>query len=173
MVECGLGQECKRRGLGDGNVRRTCCNLFNALLQPIREWPLQQFVSCLLSYPIRRNLAFEGSPSRVPGRIFGTIGAASPPTSTTRSAQPPSSYPLLYTRPSSSIFKLQAPPLFAFYLLIQPVPMQVSPEQLSKLEHTLLSQTEPLHNRFRALFTLKAVGGSEAIRIVAEGASAV
>lgn len=108
-----------------------------------------------------------------PGRIFGTIGAASPPTSTTRSAQPPSSYPLLYTRPSSSIFKLQAPPLLAFYLLIQPVPMQVSPEQLSKLEHTLLSQTEPLHNRFRALFTLKAVGGSEAIRIVAEGASAV
>lgn len=50
--------------------------------------------------------------------------------------------------------------------------MQVSPDQLSKLEQTLLSQAEPLHNRFRALFTLKAVGGSDAIRIVAEGASA-
>lgn len=49
--------------------------------------------------------------------------------------------------------------------------MQVSADQLTKLEQTLLSQQEPLHNRFRALFTLKAVGGSEAIRIVAEGAS--
>jgi hypothetical protein len=49
--------------------------------------------------------------------------------------------------------------------------MQVSPDQLAKLEQTLLSQQEPLHNRFRALFTLKAVGGSEAIRIVAEGTS--
>ena len=49
--------------------------------------------------------------------------------------------------------------------------MQVSADQLAKLEQTLLSQQEPLHNRFRALFTLKAVGGSEAIRIVAEGAT--
>ncbi|KAL7422040.1 deoxyhypusine hydroxylase [Cryptotrichosporon argae] len=47
----------------------------------------------------------------------------------------------------------------------------VSPEQLAELRATLLntSGTSQLHERFRALFMLKAVGGDEVVQIVAEG----
>lgn len=47
----------------------------------------------------------------------------------------------------------------------------VTPEQLSALRATLLntSGSTPLHERFRALFMLKAVGGDEVIAIIAEG----
>jgi hypothetical protein len=49
--------------------------------------------------------------------------------------------------------------------------MEVTPEALAKLEDTLLNTSgeHPLHNRFRALFTLKAVGGETAIEIIAKG----
>lgn len=47
----------------------------------------------------------------------------------------------------------------------------VTPDQLSALRSTLLntSGSTPLHERFRALFMLKAVGGDEVIAIIAEG----
>ncbi|WOO81218.1 Deoxyhypusine hydroxylase [Vanrija pseudolonga] len=47
----------------------------------------------------------------------------------------------------------------------------VTPEQLAALRATLLntSGSTPLHERFRALFMLKAVGGDEVIAIIAEG----
>lgn len=53
--------------------------------------------------------------------------------------------------------------------------MEVTPEALAKLEDTLLNTSgdHPLHNRFRALFTLKAVGGETAINIIAKGQSAL
>ncbi|WVQ79672.1 deoxyhypusine hydroxylase [Cryptococcus sp. DSM 104549] len=49
--------------------------------------------------------------------------------------------------------------------------VQVTPEQLSSLSDTLLntSGATPLHERFRALFMLKAVGGDEVVDIIAEG----
>ncbi|WVR06772.1 deoxyhypusine hydroxylase [Kwoniella sp. DSM 27419] len=49
--------------------------------------------------------------------------------------------------------------------------VQVSPEQLSALKATLLntSGSTPLHERFRSLFMLKAVGGDEVVDIIAEG----
>jgi hypothetical protein len=49
----------------------------------------------------------------------------------------------------------------------------VTPEQLSALRSTLLntSGSTPLHERFRALFMLKAVGGDEVITIISEGTS--
>lgn len=51
----------------------------------------------------------------------------------------------------------------------------VTPEQLAALRATLLntSGSTPLHERFRALFMLKAVGGDEVIAIIAEGEFAV
>ena len=50
--------------------------------------------------------------------------------------------------------------------------MEVTPAALAKLEDCLLNTSgdHPLHNRFRALFTLKAVGGEKAIDIVSRGA---
>lgn len=49
----------------------------------------------------------------------------------------------------------------------------VSPEQMSLLRDTLLntSGTTPLHERFRALFMLKAVGTDEVVQIVSDGTS--
>ena len=49
----------------------------------------------------------------------------------------------------------------------------VTPAQMSSLEATLLntSGSTPLHERFRALFMLKAVNNDEVVRIVAEGMS--
>ena len=49
----------------------------------------------------------------------------------------------------------------------------VSPEQMAILKATLLNTSGQvqLHERFRALFMLKAVGGKEVIDIVSEGAS--
>ena len=49
----------------------------------------------------------------------------------------------------------------------------VTPAQMSSLEATLLSTSgsTPLHERFRALFMLKAVNNDEVVRIVAEGMS--
>lgn len=51
--------------------------------------------------------------------------------------------------------------------------VQVSPEQMSLLRETLLntSGNVALHERFRALFMLKAVGNEETVRIIAEGQS--
>jgi hypothetical protein len=47
----------------------------------------------------------------------------------------------------------------------------ITPTQLSSLSDCLLntSRSYPLHERFRALFTLKAVGGSQAVSIIAKG----
>jgi len=47
----------------------------------------------------------------------------------------------------------------------------VSPSELTALEASLLNKSGnvPLHNRFRALFTLKALKSQEAIRIISEG----
>jgi deoxyhypusine monooxygenase len=45
----------------------------------------------------------------------------------------------------------------------------VSPEQLSSLSNDLLNPETPLHKRFRALFTLKAIGGPEAISTISKG----
>jgi deoxyhypusine monooxygenase len=47
----------------------------------------------------------------------------------------------------------------------------ISPTQLSSLSDCLLntSRSYPLHERFRALFTLKAVGGPQAVSIIAKG----
>ncbi|GMK55200.1 hypothetical protein CspeluHIS016_0202560 [Cutaneotrichosporon spelunceum] len=49
--------------------------------------------------------------------------------------------------------------------------VSVTPEQLAALRATLLntSGSTPLHERFRALFMLKAVGGDAVIAIIAEG----
>jgi len=47
--------------------------------------------------------------------------------------------------------------------------LSVSPEQLLSLSEQLLSPSTPLHKRFRALFTLKAVGGPEAIDAISKG----
>lgn len=49
--------------------------------------------------------------------------------------------------------------------------VQVSPEQMATLKATLLNTpgNVPLHERFRALFMLKAVGGDEVVDIVSEG----
>ena len=49
--------------------------------------------------------------------------------------------------------------------------VSVTDAQLAALRATLLntSGNVPLHERFRALFMLKAVGGDEVVRIVAEG----
>lgn len=53
--------------------------------------------------------------------------------------------------------------------------VSVTPEQMSALRATLLntSGSTPLHERFRALFMLKAVGGDEVITIISEGTSQV
>ncbi|OWZ61337.1 deoxyhypusine hydroxylase [Cryptococcus neoformans] len=49
--------------------------------------------------------------------------------------------------------------------------VQVSSEQMATLKATLLNTpgNVPLHERFRALFMLKAVGGDEVVDIVSEG----
>ncbi|KXN88267.1 Deoxyhypusine hydroxylase [Leucoagaricus sp. SymC.cos] len=49
----------------------------------------------------------------------------------------------------------------------------VSQDQLKSLENTLLNRTGnvPLHNRFRALFTLKALKNEDAVGIISEGFS--
>ncbi|KAI0036525.1 deoxyhypusine hydroxylase [Vararia minispora EC-137] len=50
-------------------------------------------------------------------------------------------------------------------------PLSVSPAELQSLEAALLntSGTVPLHSRFRALFTLKALKNEAAIRIISKG----
>lgn len=50
--------------------------------------------------------------------------------------------------------------------------ISVSPAELVALEATLLntSGTVALHDRFRALFTLKALKTQEAVEIIAKGA---
>lgn len=52
---------------------------------------------------------------------------------------------------------------------------QVSQETLTSLESTLLntSGTVPLHKRFRALFTLKALQNDVAVDIISKGTSCV
>jgi deoxyhypusine monooxygenase len=49
--------------------------------------------------------------------------------------------------------------------------ISVTPEQLAVLRDTLLNTqgSTPLHERFRALFMLKAVGGDEVVQIISEG----
>jgi hypothetical protein len=49
--------------------------------------------------------------------------------------------------------------------------LNVSQSELSNLEASLLnvSGNVPLHNRFRALFTLKALKSDEAVRIISKG----
>lgn len=49
--------------------------------------------------------------------------------------------------------------------------LQVSPEELTALEASLLNKSGdvPLHNRFRALFTLKALKNDEAVGIISKG----
>jgi deoxyhypusine monooxygenase len=49
--------------------------------------------------------------------------------------------------------------------------VQVTPAQMDTLKSTLLNTTgsTPLHERFRALFMLKAVNNDEVVKIVAEG----
>lgn len=49
--------------------------------------------------------------------------------------------------------------------------VQVSPEQMATLKATLLNApgNVPLHERFRALFMLKAVGGDAVVDIISEG----
>jgi deoxyhypusine monooxygenase len=51
--------------------------------------------------------------------------------------------------------------------------VSVTPAQMSALEATLLNTSgqTPLHERFRALFMLKAVNNDEVVKIVAEGMS--
>jgi hypothetical protein len=51
--------------------------------------------------------------------------------------------------------------------------ISVTPAQMSSLESTLLNTSgkTPLHERFRALFMLKAVNNDEVVKIVAEGMS--
>ena len=49
--------------------------------------------------------------------------------------------------------------------------VQVDGTRLTALEETLLNipGNVPLHNRFRALFTLKSLKSEEAIRIISKG----
>jgi deoxyhypusine monooxygenase len=47
--------------------------------------------------------------------------------------------------------------------------LNVSAEQLVSLSDSLLNPKTPLHKRFRALFALKAIGGSEAISAISKG----
>jgi deoxyhypusine monooxygenase len=49
--------------------------------------------------------------------------------------------------------------------------LNVSQAELNTLEASLLnlSGNVPLHNRFRALFTLKALKSEEAVRIISKG----
>lgn len=49
--------------------------------------------------------------------------------------------------------------------------VQVTPAQMDTLKSTLLNTTgsTPLHERFRALFMLKAVNNDQVVKIVAEG----
>ena len=51
--------------------------------------------------------------------------------------------------------------------------VQVTPAQMDTLKSTLLNTTgsTPLHERFRALFMLKAVNNDQVVKIVAEGKS--
>lgn len=51
---------------------------------------------------------------------------------------------------------------------------QASQETLAALEASLLNTSGkvPLHNRFRSLFTLKALKTDEAVNIIAKGACA-
>lgn len=51
--------------------------------------------------------------------------------------------------------------------------VQVTPAQMDSLRATLLntSGSTPLHERFRALFMLKAVNNDEVVQIVSEGGS--
>ncbi len=51
--------------------------------------------------------------------------------------------------------------------------VQVTLRQLASFRSTLLdtSGSTPLHERFRALFMLKAVGGDEVFDIISEGGS--
>lgn len=53
--------------------------------------------------------------------------------------------------------------------------VQVSPEQMATLKATLLNTpgNVPLHERFRALFMLKAVGGDAVVDIISEGKSII
>ena len=48
---------------------------------------------------------------------------------------------------------------------------EVDPSTLTALEAALLntSGSVPLHNRFRALFTLKALKNDDAVRIISKG----
>lgn len=49
--------------------------------------------------------------------------------------------------------------------------IQITPNDLQRLEETLLntSGNVPLHKRFRALFTLKALKNNDAVRIISKG----
>ena len=47
--------------------------------------------------------------------------------------------------------------------------LSVSSEQLQSLSEDLLNPKVPLHKRFRALFTLKAIGGVDAITAISKG----
>jgi deoxyhypusine monooxygenase len=49
--------------------------------------------------------------------------------------------------------------------------LNVSQSDLGNLEASLLNNAGnvPLHNRFRALFTLKALKSEEAVRIISKG----
>jgi deoxyhypusine monooxygenase len=51
--------------------------------------------------------------------------------------------------------------------------LNLSQAELGALEASLLnlSGNVPLHNRFRALFTLKALKSDEAVRIISKGAA--
>ena len=51
--------------------------------------------------------------------------------------------------------------------------VQVTPAQMDSLKATLLntSGSTPLHERFRALFMLKAVNNDQVVEIVSEGTS--
>lgn len=53
--------------------------------------------------------------------------------------------------------------------------VEISSSELQALEDSLLNKsgTVPLHNRFRALFTLKALKNEEAIQIISEGLAAL
>jgi deoxyhypusine monooxygenase len=51
--------------------------------------------------------------------------------------------------------------------------VSVSPEQFKSLADCLLDNSgkTPLHERFRALFTLKAVASEQAVEVIASGKS--
>jgi hypothetical protein len=74
-------------------------------------------LSLAFSYPIRRNLAFEGSPSRVPWKDFWDDRRSVP--SDIDDPFSPTSFFLTTTLHSAQLqhlFELQAPPLLAFAL---------------------------------------------------------